>query len=61
VTVRYPTFLTRSHGTTLREPTTDAAVVEAAALTALETFDDHRPVRLLGLRAELEHRALVQP
>ena len=53
VTVRYPSFFTRSHGTTLPEPTTDASVVEAAALAALAAFEDHRPVRLLGLRAEL--------
>lgn len=53
VTVRYPTFRTRSHGTTLAEPTADPAVIEAAAVTALGMFDDHRPVRLLGLRAEL--------
>ncbi len=53
VTVRYPTFLTRSHGRTLAEPTADPAVIEAAALEALAMFDDHRPVRLLGLRAEL--------
>jgi nucleotidyltransferase/DNA polymerase involved in DNA repair len=53
VTVRYPTFFTRSHGRTLAEPTADPAVIEAAALEALAMFDDHRPVRLLGLRAEL--------
>jgi DNA polymerase-4 len=53
VTVRYPTFLTRSHGRTLAEPSADADVIEAAALEALAMFDDHRPVRLLGLRAEL--------
>ena len=53
VTVRYPTFLTRSHGRTLPEPTADPAVIEASALEALAMFDDHRPVRLLGLRAEL--------
>ena len=53
VTVRYPTFLTRSHGRTLPEATADASVIQTAAVEALGMFDDHRPVRLLGLRAEL--------
>jgi nucleotidyltransferase/DNA polymerase involved in DNA repair len=54
VTVRYPNFRTRSHGRPLPEPGADPAAVEAAALEALAMFDDHRPVRLLGLRAELQ-------
>jgi len=55
VTVRWRSFRTRSHGRTLPQPTGDAALIEAAALDALAAFvdDDDRPVRLVGLRAEL--------
>ena len=58
VTVRWRSFRTRSHGRTLPQPTGDAALIEAAALEALAAFNDgddgdDRPVRLVGLRAEL--------
>ncbi|MEO7980384.1 MAG: DNA polymerase IV [Sporichthyaceae bacterium] len=52
VKVRYAPFFTATHGRTLPEPTTDATAVEAAALEALDRFEQ-RPVRLLGVRAEL--------
>jgi DNA polymerase-4 len=52
VTVRFAPFTTRTHGVTLAEPTTDAAVIEAAALDMLERFTSQRPVRLVGVRAE---------
>jgi DNA polymerase-4 len=52
VKVRYVPFFTRTHGHSLTAPATGAALIEAAALAALEKFTAHRPVRLLGVRAE---------
>ncbi len=52
VKVRYVPFFTETHGRTLGEPTTDATAIEVAALEALDRFAQ-RPVRLLGVRAEL--------
>ena len=52
VKVRYAPFITETHGVTLASPSSDAAVIERAALEALERFDGRRPVRLLGVRAE---------
>lgn len=52
VKVRYAPFITHTHGHTLEAPTSDGAVLEAAALTALSEFDESRPIRLLGVRAE---------
>ena len=51
VTVRFAPFTTRTHGTTLTEPTTDPATIEAAALELLDRFTRRRPVRLVGVRA----------
>ena len=42
-----------SHGVTLAEPTADADLVAEAAARALERFDLDRPVRLVGVRAEM--------
>jgi DNA polymerase-4 len=56
VTVRFAPFTTRSHGTTLPAPTTDAAVLEATALDLLDRFTSSRPVRLVGVRAEFDRR-----
>ena len=54
VKVRYRPFFTSTHGRALQEPTNEAAAIEAAALEALDMFDDRqRPVRLLGVRAEM--------
>jgi nucleotidyltransferase/DNA polymerase involved in DNA repair len=54
VKVRYRPFFTSTHGRALAEPTQDAAAIEAAALAALDMFEDRqRPVRLLGVRAEM--------
>ncbi len=53
VKVRYAPFFTRTHGQLLAEPTRAAALIEQAALQALGAFTDRRPVRLLGVRAEL--------
>jgi DNA polymerase-4 len=53
VKVRHAPFFTSTHGHTLTAPSSDRADIEAAALAALDRFDDHRPVRLLGVRADL--------
>ena len=45
-------WVTETHGVTLEQPSSDAAVIEAAARSALERFTGRRPVRLLGVRAE---------
>ena len=52
VKVRYAPFFTKTHGQALREPTRDPALIEAAALAALDWFTRRDPVRLLGVRAE---------
>ena len=54
VTVRTATFYTRTKIRKLSAPTTDAATVTAAALCVLDLFELDRPVRLLGVRLELE-------
>jgi DNA polymerase-4 len=53
VTVRTATFFTRTKIRKLEQPSTDAAVVTAAALRVLDLFELDRPVRLLGVRLEL--------
>ncbi len=55
VKVRYVPFFTETHGRALAGPTTDAVAIELAAHEALERFEQ-RPVRLLGVRAELSTR-----
>jgi DNA polymerase-4 len=52
VKVRYAPFHTHTHGQRIGTPTTEAAILEQAALAALDRFADRRPVRLLGVRAE---------
>jgi DNA polymerase IV len=54
VKVRFAPFFTSTHGVPLAQPTLDAAAIERGAQAALERFDLDRPVRLLGVRAELE-------
>jgi DNA polymerase IV len=54
VTVRTATFYTRTKIRKLDEPTTDADAVIAAALRVLDLFELDRPVRLLGVRLELQ-------
>jgi DNA polymerase-4 len=54
VKVRTATFFTRSRIRKLAEPTTDPAVVSAAALRVLDLFDIRRPIRLLGVRVVLD-------
>jgi DNA polymerase-4 len=52
VKVRFAPFLTQTRSLTLAGPTSDAAVIEAAAVELLDRFDAGRPVRLVGVRAE---------
>ena len=54
VTVRTATFYTRTKIRKLRAPGTDADVITAAALAVLDLFELDRPIRLLGVRLELE-------
>lgn len=54
VTVRTSTFYTRTHARKLPQATRDVADVEQAALEVLTLFPLDRPVRLLGVRAEME-------
>ena len=54
VKVRYAPFITATHGRALSAPSRDVEAIEAAALAALDVFTSRRPVRLLGVRAELE-------
>ncbi|GAA4880193.1 DNA polymerase IV [Saccharopolyspora cebuensis] len=53
VTVRDSRFATRTRGAGLDAATRDQDAIERAALTALERFELARPVRLVGVRAEL--------
>jgi DNA polymerase IV len=54
VKVRYSPFFTQTHVRTCPEPTADVAEIERWALRVLDLFDLTRPVRLLGVRVELE-------
>ena len=54
VTVRTATFYTRTKIRKLAAPSTDADVITAAALRVLDLFELDRPIRLLGVRLELE-------
>jgi len=54
VTVRTATFYTRTKIRKLDTPSTDADVITAAALRVLDLFELDRPIRLLGVRLELE-------
>ena len=53
VKVRFAPFLTSTHSVPLLDPATDPAEVERGAMSALSKFDLDRPVRLLGVRAEM--------
>jgi nucleotidyltransferase/DNA polymerase involved in DNA repair len=53
VKVRYAPFTTHTHGRALATATADATAIQQAALSALDRFTVRRPVRLLGVRAEL--------
>ena len=51
--VRFAPFFTTTRIRKLREPTFDAATIATTALELLRTLDDDRPIRLLGVRAEM--------
>lgn len=53
VKLRTSSFFTSTHGRKLPEATRDPDVIVEHALDALERFELDRPVRLLGVRAEL--------
>ncbi|MER6768061.1 MULTISPECIES: DNA polymerase IV [Amycolatopsis] len=52
VKVRFAPFLTHTHSVTLPAPSSDPAVLAAAAQDLLGRFSFGKPVRLLGVRAE---------
>jgi DNA polymerase-4 len=51
--VRFAPFFTVNRSRKLLEPTVDPAVIAATALDLFARLEDTRPVRLLGLRAEM--------
>jgi DNA polymerase-4 len=53
IIVRFASFFTITRSATLPAPTRDPGAITAAAIDLLERLDPHRPVRLLGVRAEL--------
>jgi DNA polymerase IV len=57
VKVRFAPFFTSTHGVAVGEPTAQPDALVEAAGRALARFDLGRPVRLLGVRAELEDPA----
>jgi len=52
--VRFAPFFTVNRIRKLPEPTYDPAVITQVALELLHKLDDDRPIRLLGVRAEME-------
>ena len=52
--VRFRPFFTVSRSLTLPEPTNDPELLAEAAVSLLDRIDDDRPVRLLGVRLEME-------
>ena len=54
VIVRSSSFFTESHVRSLPEPTVDVPTVQRAALEVLGLFPLARPVRLLGVRVDLD-------
>jgi DNA polymerase-4 len=51
--VRFAPFFTVQRSRKLPEPTYDADMIARTALELFERLDDQRPVRLLGVRAEM--------
>ncbi len=52
VKVRFAPFHTQTRSMTLARPTDEASTIAQAALAVLDRFEQTRPVRLLGVRAE---------
>jgi DNA polymerase-4 len=61
VKVREAPFTTHSHGAPLAEPTRDPAPLTEAALAAFARFELRRPVRLVGVRAEVDRTGDTAP
>jgi DNA polymerase IV len=53
VKVRFSPFVTHTHSVPLDHPTADGSEIGRAALAALDRFELGRPIRLLGVRADL--------
>lgn len=53
VKVRFAPFFTHTRSVSVDPPTSDPGEIERAALAALDRVEHGRPVRLLGVRAEL--------
>ncbi|MGE5720806.1 MAG: DNA polymerase IV [Nocardioidaceae bacterium] len=53
VKVRFAPFDTHTRSRTLQGPTLDPGAIEGAAIELVNRFDRSRPVRLLGVRAEM--------
>ena len=51
--VRFAPFFTFTRIRKLPEPTFDAGIISATALELLSRLEDDRPIRLLGVRAEM--------
>jgi DNA polymerase-4 len=51
--VRFAPFFTTNRSRKLAEPTFDSAVIAGAAVELLRGLEDDRPIRLLGVRAEM--------
>ncbi len=51
--VRFAPFFTTTRVRKLAAPTFDADLITATALALLESLEDDRPIRLLGVRAEM--------
>jgi DNA polymerase-4 len=51
--VRFAPFFTVQRSRKLAAPTYDAEQIALTALELLDALDDHRPIRLLGVRAEM--------
>ena len=51
--VRFAPFFTTNRVRKLTEPTFDADVIASTALDLLKALEDDRPIRLLGVRAEM--------
>jgi DNA polymerase-4 len=51
--VRFAPFFTTNRIRKLAEPTFDPAVISETALDLLQALGDERPIRLLGVRAEM--------
>lgn len=51
--VRFAPFFTVNRSRMLAEPTYDSALIAQTALELLRALEDHREIRLLGVRAEM--------